>query len=99
MNQSRKDWWEVCKVKARSKVEIPNPLSSTRMIEQPPFQEDELRMALMDCDPIIGDNIAVLHPNGGTIDIDDGDGYPSDENVIISDDEYIENDDDDDDGT
>ena len=49
-------------------------------------------MTLMDCDPVICDNIETLHPNGGMIDIDDGDGYPSDENIIIF---YEENDDDD----
>ncbi|KAG6406051.1 hypothetical protein SASPL_133647 [Salvia splendens] len=37
MNQSRKDWREVCKVKARSRVEVPNPATSSTVIEQPPM--------------------------------------------------------------
>ena len=40
-------------------------------------------MTVMDCNPSIWDNIAVLHPDGGMVDNDDGDDYSSDENIII----------------
>ena len=90
MNQVKKDWWEVCKVKARSKVELPNPTTSTI---EPPFQEDEMLVPLLDMNLAIGDDTPILHPNGGMIDINDVDEYPSDEDIVFSDDENIDIDD------
>ena len=93
MNQAKKDWWEVCKVKARSKVELPIQIAPTSTIE-PPFQEDEMCLTRMDMNLPIGDDTPILHPNGGLIDIDD-DGFHSDEDFTFSDDEYIDVEDDD----
>lgn len=83
----------MCKVKARSKVELPMKTSSTSTIE-PPFQEDEMCLTRMDMNLTIGDGTPILHPNGWLIDIDD-DGFPSDEDFMFSDDENIDVEDDD----
>ncbi|XP_057779781.1 uncharacterized protein LOC130998378 [Salvia miltiorrhiza] len=84
LRSDRKDWWEVCKIKARSKVEVPNAVEET--VVNQPFQEDDL---MTPTNPDIDDDTTIVHPRGGLIDIDDADEEDEEDTYLTDDEEYI----------
>nr|GMC60642.1 uncharacterized protein LOC109168299 [Ipomoea batatas] len=72
------DWWAVCKIKARSEVEVPeSSISSEESLIPPPFQEeitDNHDLMQIDEDPS-----HLNDPNGGVIQLDGKHGDNEDE--------------------
>ncbi|XP_057809998.1 uncharacterized protein LOC131024507 [Salvia miltiorrhiza] len=91
LNESMKDWWAVCEMKARADVEVLDKASSAI---PPPFQEDK---SVHIATPTIDDDTVPVHPDGTLIDIEEA-GDKSDEDIQLpeTDDDDDEDDDDDD---
>ena len=66
----KSDWWAVCKIKARSNIEVPtSQQSSANLAIAPAFQEDDINnieLVHVDKDP---ENLC--DSNGGLIEIED----------------------------
>lgn len=77
----------MCKIRARSNVEVPS-----KSTLDPQFQEDEIVVTTLSIEPAIDDDISLVHPRGGMIDIDE-DGSETNEDVFFSDDKHIDIDD------
>lgn len=67
--KGRANWWEACKIKARLNVKIAakETTDSTTLA----YQEDNVDIT---AGPIIDNDPLPIHPDGGVIDIIDGDG-------------------------
>ncbi|XP_031131722.1 uncharacterized protein LOC116033108 [Ipomoea triloba] len=69
LRRDKLDWWAVCKIKARSEVEVPeSSISSEESLIPPPFQEeitDNHDLMQIDEDPS-----HLNDPNGGVIELD-----------------------------
>nr|GMD07948.1 uncharacterized protein LOC109179592 [Ipomoea batatas] len=78
LRQDMLDWWAVCKIKARSNVEVPeSSISAEESLMPAPFQEettDNHDLVQIDEDPLHLDD-----PNGGVIELDGEHGDIEDE--------------------
>nr|GLL21135.1 uncharacterized protein LOC109179592 [Ipomoea trifida] len=78
LRRDKLDWWAVCKIKARSEVEVPeSSISSEESLIPPPFQEeitDNHDLMQIDEDPS-----HLNDPNGGVIQLDGEHGDNEDE--------------------
>nr|GLL19544.1 uncharacterized protein LOC109149905 [Ipomoea trifida] len=78
LRRDKLDWWAVCKIKARSNVEIPeSSISAEESLIPAPFQEettDNHDLVQIDEDPLHLDD-----PNGGVIELDGEHGDIEDE--------------------
>nr|GMD88460.1 uncharacterized protein LOC109179592 [Ipomoea batatas] len=78
LRRDKLDWWAVCKIKARSKVEVPeSSISSEESLVPTPFQEEITEnQDLMQIDK---DPSHLNDPNGGVIELDGEHGDNEDE--------------------
>nr|GMD28243.1 uncharacterized protein LOC109179592 [Ipomoea batatas] len=78
LRRDKLDWWAVCKIKARSEVEVPeSSISSEESLIPPPFQEEiTYNHDLMQIDE---DPSHLNDPNGGVIQLDGEHGDNEDE--------------------
>lgn len=93
LKQSMKEWWEVCKIKARSNVEVSDESSAS--IVPSPFQEDALGSIT---NVVVDEDTTLVHPDGTLIDIEETSDNEDDEvELSESEDNHTLDDDDDDD--
>lgn len=70
LKRDKRDWWDVCKIKARHAVDIPNPESrvTTSVSQVEPFQHDELNIHPIEVEVDVEHGL-LNDPNGSYIDI------------------------------
>lgn len=83
LKQSTKDWWDVCKIKARANVEVSDESSSS--IVPPPFQEDEMPLITS---VVVDDDMTRVHPDGTLIDIEEADDESVEDDELSESDSY-----------